>query len=78
MFSSNYLVLLLGALALAAGAGFFFVDSGWIAGALALVAIACLLTFIMLTIARVQRPDETPAQTARRLEEIAGEFDQDP
>jgi hypothetical protein len=42
------------------------------------VAIACLLTFIMLSIARLQRPDETPAQTARRLEETERKLDPDP
>ena len=78
MISSNFRVLLLGALALGAGAALFFVESSWIAGVLAVVSIGCLLTFIMLSIARVQRPDETPAQTTQRLEATAGKLDPEP
>lgn len=78
MVSSNFWFLLFAALALGAGAACFFVESSWMAAVLAMISIACVLTFIMLSIARLQRPDETPAQTTQRLADTAGKFDQDP
>lgn len=75
---SNYRVLILGGIALACGAGFAILGNGWIAWTLAMAAVGCLVGFVILTIARVQRTDETPEQAAQRREDTEGQFDPDP
>jgi len=75
---SNYRMIILGGIIFICGAGFALLEIRWIAWALLMVAIACLVGFVMLTIARVQRTDETPEQAARRQEATEDKFDPEP
>lgn len=75
---SNYRMFILGGIVFVCGAGFAFLEMRWIAWALFMVAIACSVGFVMLTIARVQRTDETREEAAERGEATEDKFDPEP
>jgi len=74
----NYSVFFIGAASLAAGMICFVLDLQLAAAILGALSLAGLLTFTVLSIAKLPRPEESPRQNAIRLEKLKDQIDPEP